>query len=344
MKLIKPILTAAAGIVLFLFVLILEFRDAHGYLYRLFDNEAYLKFNLLRLTMVWLSGLLLALAALSTQEETNEEPILHRSQFKWGLFTSSLGVGFCLILAFNPAQFSHLVQEDGIIENLSAILFFVSWILCFAAAYKDFKRGSELLRALLLFAFGGLFWLIAMEEVSWFQRALDIETPAIMASNLQGEMNLHNFSTDTSESVYYFGSFVFLIILPAFRRMAGHLPFVKNTISVFPTLATLCAAAIFTAYNGNEWGLIFTQFTFFFTFSYLVLKVVTVKGISQKLNYTFLLLCLGLTQFLFLANTGDQIRTWDISEYKELFIPIAFFVYALGQASISFGDHSKKQP
>ena len=53
-----------------------------------------------------------------------------------------------------------------------------------------------------------------MEEVSWFQRSFGIKTPEALSGNKQGEMNLHNFASNTSEIVYYFASFVYLIAFP----------------------------------------------------------------------------------------------------------------------------------
>jgi hypothetical protein len=47
------------------------------------------------------------------------------------------------------------------------------------------------------------------EEISWFQRILNIENPQLFNANLQGEMNLHNFSTNYVENAFYFGTFTF---------------------------------------------------------------------------------------------------------------------------------------
>ena len=53
-----------------------------------------------------------------------------------------------------------------------------------------------------------------MEEVSYFQRVIQFETPESFVGNMQGEFNLHNFNTRWSEIIYYFGSIVFFVILP----------------------------------------------------------------------------------------------------------------------------------
>ena len=71
-----------------------------------------------------------------------------------------------------------------------------------------------------------VFFVMAMEEVSWFQRVLEIDTPKAFDNNMQKEMNLHNFATNAVENVYYMGAFIFLVILPFLRSM---FPFLSNS-------------------------------------------------------------------------------------------------------------------
>jgi hypothetical protein len=64
-----------------------------------------------------------------------------------------------------------------------------------------------------------LFLLFAMEEVSWFQRRLGLETPALVARhNLQGELNLHNLWSSQLTNLVYLGWFgAFFLVAPVLQ-------------------------------------------------------------------------------------------------------------------------------
>jgi hypothetical protein len=63
-------------------------------------------------------------------------------------------------------------------------------------------------------------FVIGMEEISWGQRLFGFATPERLAeANWQAEFNFHNVQTDLSETVYYFGAGIFLIVLPLLRDL-----------------------------------------------------------------------------------------------------------------------------
>ena len=63
-------------------------------------------------------------------------------------------------------------------------------------------------------------FVIGMEEISWGQRLFGFATPERLAEvNWQAEFNFHNVQTDLSETAYYFGAGVFLILLPLLRDL-----------------------------------------------------------------------------------------------------------------------------
>ncbi|RFF27713.1 MULTISPECIES: hypothetical protein [unclassified Wenzhouxiangella] len=85
-----------------------------------------------------------------------------------------------------------LVAEDGPVENLQFLLFFVSGILAGVTAVRLARAGLAVHR--------WLYWLlaialvvVAMDEISWGQRLLGIKTPeSLQAVNLQDELTIHN--------------------------------------------------------------------------------------------------------------------------------------------------------
>ncbi|MGH2543892.1 MAG: hypothetical protein ACRDIB_13905 [Ardenticatenaceae bacterium] len=87
-------------------------------------------------------------------------------------------------------------QEDGPFEWLTALLLLTAAFLIGGAAYRLRRaaRGTQywwVLRGYLLLA--ALFFLFAMEEVSWGQRIVGWKTPAAWQDiNYQDETNLHN--------------------------------------------------------------------------------------------------------------------------------------------------------
>ena len=122
------------------------------------------------------------------------------------------------LFMFNPSTFNKLSKEDNVIEWGSAILLFGSFLFS-GLTMLNYHRSSNNLSFVKLFI--GLmslaFFIIFMEEVSWFQRVLEVKTPESFGSNVQDEMNLHNFATEFTEYAYYLGAFVFLVIFPFFR-------------------------------------------------------------------------------------------------------------------------------
>lgn len=84
-----------------------------------------------------------------------------------------------------------LNDEDGIIENLTAISFFATAVIFLILFIRT--RAVILLFFVLAFIFGG------GEEISWGQRVFDFETPdSIETVNAQREFNIHNLNVFNS--------------------------------------------------------------------------------------------------------------------------------------------------
>lgn len=89
-------------------------------------------------------------------------------------------------------QFLVLHAEDGAVETLTVVLFLFTAYLTHLVALEHRATGA---RSLAWFHWVGAaaFFCIGMEEMSWGQRLLLVETPdALAAVNMQQELNLHN--------------------------------------------------------------------------------------------------------------------------------------------------------
>ena len=98
---------------------------------------------------------------------------------------------FSYRLAGDPWTYSSLTREDGLVENLTAVAFFLAGLLLFAAAPAErsgFRRGIYMLGGLVM-------TFVCGEEISWGQRIFGFATPDfLMDVNNQGEFNVHNIS------------------------------------------------------------------------------------------------------------------------------------------------------
>lgn len=84
-----------------------------------------------------------------------------------------------------------ITKEDGIVENLSALFYLLSFVFCTYCLVFKSKKGYR--KFLFLWAVLSLVFL--GEETSWFQRFLDIPTPEYIRDvNDQGELNIHNLN------------------------------------------------------------------------------------------------------------------------------------------------------
>jgi hypothetical protein len=100
------------------------------------------------------------------------------------------GIGISLI---DPDMFvRYYTEEDGIIENLTAVFLFGSGILMLGKIVKlTSKKNTWFLITTLFISLVFLF--VGGEEISWGQRMLNVESSEFFKqNNAQAETNLHN--------------------------------------------------------------------------------------------------------------------------------------------------------
>jgi hypothetical protein len=236
---------------------------------------------------------------------------------------------FLLLFLFHPHFFSQMSREGKPVEVLSAALCFTSSAI-FLLLLRNLRRYPSQFSCQYLvtaLAFAGVFFLIGMEEVSWFQRVLAVETPEAFQGNVQREMNLHNFFTDETENLYYMGAFLFLILIPFLNYSYPS----RNRFLTFfiPGEHVMLASAVFTAYNYDMWNIMLTQLAFFCTLFILGYYAWQAKPERHAREALCLLLVVAATQLLFLLYGRNFERLWDVTEYKEFFIPVAFLLYSV---------------
>jgi hypothetical protein len=243
----------------------------------------------------------------------------------WGMLLLSIA-GVLMFLA-SPQRFYFLAMEDHVVEALSAVAAFAAGAVFLRAAWVlgRHRRGNRLLATAALAAAVVLI-LLGLEEISWFQRILVVPTPDWMQANQQAETNLHNFATDVMENVYYTGAFVLLVAAPFVQDRTGLFSAWTPAAFFVPSRNVLFAAAIAFAWNYDMWNTVFTQVGFWTTL--FVLAWYAWSARDKALPWA-LLVSFGVTQALFIACGSDFVRLWDVSEYKELFIPLALLEYAL---------------
>lgn len=248
------------------------------------------------------------------------------------------------LLVFKPGKFFQLSREDVLIEPLSALLFSLTAIVLIWQAWKlrEKQIPNKQLIAGGCYLLAVIFFVISMEEVSWFQRIADVETPEAFAANAQSEMNIHNFATNTFEHIYYSGSFLYLIALP-FLQLVSALPKQLKGLEAFTGNSfTLCLSSIFVACNYDMWNAFSIQIPFFLTFFMLLSLGIMNPEASVKKIFLAFAMALLLIQTTFFLWGSNMTNIAAATEYKEFFIAIGFFIHSLsGRQNLlrSFGMH-----
>ena len=146
-----------------------------------------------------------------------------------------------------------LFKKEGLLENLTFVLFLLSALACAIAALRT--HGNPALDhhrwvALFYLACAVAFFVVAGEEVSWGQRVFGIETPeALAAVNYQQEITVHNLlSKDTLDAMTKGVAVVFLLGLIAMWVLVGalRLPVLQFVIP-HPSLVGLALIAFYSA-------------------------------------------------------------------------------------------------
>ena len=124
-----------------------------------------------------------------------------------------------------PEWYAYLILEDGILENITAIVLLAGSILSIFRLRKFDRKQHPGRIALYVFLAFGLFFAFG-EEISWGQRIFNPELPAFFQeNNLQKETNFHNlafngikFNRILSIVLTVGFSIYFLLFLPLYQK------------------------------------------------------------------------------------------------------------------------------
>jgi hypothetical protein len=248
----------------------------------------------------------------------------------WISAITAVAVLAAVLIAFAPAHFHGLAREDFIVENASALMALMAALWAWVLAWKLYRqRLGTRLEIAAVAAFGTVCFLIAGEEVSWFQRVFDFR-PAWIERNWQKETNLHNFSTDAFENAYFFlAGFVALVLLPtarALRMLDGRLAPLSR---LCPRESLIGVGTLISAFNYDMVMGAPTQIAFWGSIGVLAaLAWHCTDRRGRFIALAWLAVAVGL-QACFLAFGHQSSRRWDVTEYKELLIPAALFVWSM---------------
>lgn len=127
-----------------------------------------------------------------------------------------------LVKVLTPRLYSYAIREDGLIEWAAALAFAAAGGFAAPLAsrlWRDRRKGLGLLYAGLAAGMA----LAALEEISWGQRVLDIESPEYFVEHsTKEEINLHNLQQFPLGLVFiavgFYGAFARLLVPGSLKR------------------------------------------------------------------------------------------------------------------------------
>ena len=292
------------------------------------DVPRFTSYYLLRSFILLLScvGILKGVLGVRTNHNISNI-IVTENQQRTVMLVLAIAVVVLLIFMIDSELFSRLSYEDDIVEWSSVLFLFAASLI---GLYHGCKYRHSILIKSTFFIFSFCLFVVGMEEVSWFQRVFEIDTPELFDENIQGELNFHNFYTDIIENIYYTGAFFFLVFLP-FLRLFSSFVYTNSYLNLFiPRIYISVLGSVACAYNYDMWNIALTQIVFFCSIILLVFYMRYCQSKSGKLTVFLTLIVCVESQFLFLYFGDSFAREWDVTEYKEFFIPLTFFIYFLG--------------
>lgn len=304
--------------------------------------------HLLRSMIIGLSVLIIVVGCLTTKPSL----ILIKANGKQRQVFSIIGIQllsiFILWLFFySPSIFNTISVEDSFLEWGSFLVWFLGCIILLITFVK-LRKAYHLKKMTGFFLLGlvVVFFILAMEEVSWFHRTLGIRRSMfIFKWNEQGEINIHNFATNLSEVIFYFGSFLLMVVLPFICILFCNHYQNYSWYLFIPRPFMIIIGAFACAYNFDMWNIIFTQIAFW---GALIITVV-IFLFSQKRRDQLLALVtviiLVLSQLSFLLNGQNFVlNIFVITEYKEFLIGLNALIYALDVSIILENELGKNHP
>lgn len=248
--------------------------------------------------------------------------------YQWLSLPLLCHIVFVVLYIFNPEWFLYLSLEDRPVETISALLcFLASGVLIYAAWRIKTSRSHPVISAWVLLGIGLVVLLIGLEEISWFQRFWEYETPVFMGANDQGEANFHNLATAFFEDSYYIGTYMGFILIPFMAEQLSWGKKWKWADPLIPSRFIIPVASLATVYNYDIWIDLHIKFGFFIALCILIYYgFFERRGEYSRLFQVYAVVNV-ISQIIFLTLASPQ-GAEGLPEYKELFIPTAIVFYA----------------
>jgi hypothetical protein len=160
---------------------------------------------------------------------TPNDPTLPKISSYASILLSTFFIGLGLYYSnTSDTLLTRYTKEDGFIEWMTFFLYFSSFLLMFFVytSRRIYKATTTRLQDAIVIGIGLVFLFGALEEISWFQRVIDIESGEFfMKHNRQAETNIHNLIVGgVNINRLIFGKIFFIallfhnVILPIWAR------------------------------------------------------------------------------------------------------------------------------
>ena len=136
------------------------------------------------------------------------------------LLLAATGILVVYLALFDVDEYYFLIREDGQVEYLSALFWFVSAALLVFHLVRVSKQDPGKHHWFFNLALIVFFIVCGGEEISWGQRITKHETPAWLESvNVQNETTLHNIgSISVFANGFFLATLVFFLLIPYVAR------------------------------------------------------------------------------------------------------------------------------
>ncbi|MBI2855898.1 MAG: hypothetical protein HYX93_03525 [Chloroflexi bacterium] len=252
-----------------------------------------------------------------------------------------LGLSLYFLAAIVLRKAAGLTREDGVLESLTALFYGGASLLCLRGFVISRGKASRML----CLAWAALFFLFAMEEISWGQRLLELETPAAIAAlNLQNETNLHNLSSELANRVFYVFVFAVGTALPVLVPKNTRLnSVVARWRTLLPQQDLAVPVALAFAFVSPEWMAQAPEMGLLLAVTFLGFLLALKNSLSDKgvhfMQISAWHLWVGLTgiaaiQLSLLIFRGSIEHINQPNEVKEFLFSACFLLFSLRLAGV----------
>lgn len=322
------------SIALFLAVSICAGFYSYGYIvygYELLDKYAPV-WNLFE--SIKAAGLLVAsllvFSALRPAVGQERDPGWKELPIGWLPISGFVLVASALVLVFWPDIMSEQQEEGYFLSVLSEVFLLAAFVLlalsAWSARQSDRPSFIGLRPVWLLLAMMLVVFLILMEEMSWGQHWLGLTTPHLFEGNGQNEINIHNYFTHPFEAAYYSVAVLVFVVLPfAWPR---EVPGFTAGLTVFiPPPAFAMLALPLCGIFFETWNYVMNQVLFYLGLLIAVHLFRREENRTAKRNIIVMALLLVLSQIVFLDHGHTLPQGWELTEIREIAIPLAIIAY-----------------